>query len=122
LCEDSGGEGELGDLVAQIADFLSLRSDGLAEPGDGLAELSFLVGDLLRLGADPLVEEMMSRASEDVIHILRRDMFSVALKASPVSVFVSFPEWTVGAVARRSGAGPSPGQRLRRRACGLGGK
>jgi|SRR5580704_1431656 hypothetical protein len=31
LGEDGGGEGELGDLVAQVADLLALAGDGLAE-------------------------------------------------------------------------------------------
>jgi hypothetical protein len=56
LGQDGGGEGELGELVAQAADFLALRGDGLAEPGDGLAKLPLLVGDLLCLGADAFLE------------------------------------------------------------------
>jgi hypothetical protein len=56
LGEDGGGEGELGDLTAQVADLLALRGDGPAEPGSGLAELSVLVGGLLCLGADALAE------------------------------------------------------------------
>ena len=42
---DGGGEGELGDLVAQVADLLELLGDGLAEPGVGLAEEILLAGD-----------------------------------------------------------------------------
>ena len=49
LCEDSRGEGELDDLVAQVPDLLALLGVGLAEPG-------FLVGGLAGLGADALVE------------------------------------------------------------------
>ena len=42
---DGGGEGELGDLVAQVADLLELLGNGLAEPGVGLAEEILLAGD-----------------------------------------------------------------------------
>jgi hypothetical protein len=42
--------------MAQVADLLALRGDGPAEFGDGLAELSLLVGDLLCVGANALVE------------------------------------------------------------------
>jgi hypothetical protein len=59
LGEDDGGEGELGDLVAEVADFLALPGDGLAERGDGLAELFFLVGGLLCLAADALAEVVL---------------------------------------------------------------
>jgi hypothetical protein len=56
LGEDGGGEGELGDLMAQVADLPALRVDGLAELGEGFAEPPFLVGDLLGVRADALVE------------------------------------------------------------------
>lgn len=56
LGKDGGCEGELGELVAQAADFLALCGDGLAELGDGLAESFFLVGDLLCLGSDAFLE------------------------------------------------------------------
>jgi hypothetical protein len=50
LCEDSRGEGELDDLVAQFPDLLALLGAGPAEPGVGLAEPRFLVGGLAGLG------------------------------------------------------------------------
>jgi hypothetical protein len=49
LCEDSRGEGELDDLVAQVPDLLALLGDGPAEPGVGLAEPGFLAVQRLQM-------------------------------------------------------------------------
>jgi hypothetical protein len=70
LGKDGGGEGELGDLVTEVADFPALLGDGLAEFGDGLAEPSLLVGDLLRLGTDALVE-LVFRSAGRFIRAMR---------------------------------------------------